>query len=372
MVNNIKKLVFFPSDPIDAYIAQGYSYQHLEGYYNPGNFFDEVYCLSPWKSQCDQFGKIKCICARPRNFKKIIKQISPNVVRGYGGFWCADWIAISKVSGIPTVVSLHDTNPALMFKTIKCADMVVCMSEAVRQVAVKKFGFNPNDLLILPNRVNTNLFKKTIDKQKFHELNFRFGSGKHILHVGRKSEEKNLETVIWALQFLEDDFSCIFVGRGNSNKYKELAKEIGVDRRCFWVESIKNEELPLWYSWCDCMCTPSKWEGFGIVFIEAAACEAVVVTSNIAPMNEFFDESNAVLVDDYTNAHDIANAIRFATSKKDVVKNIKKKAREVGVRFSKDVIDNYEIGLYKKAMGLVANNRSVLKLPVIWKYRNFI
>ena len=45
------------------------------------------------------------------------------------------------------------------------------------------------------------------------------------------------------------------------------------------------------------MCVPSRGEGFGIVFIEAAACGSVIVTSDIAPMNEFLTNGvNAIFV----------------------------------------------------------------------------
>ena len=38
----MKKLVCFPSDPIDAYIKKGMTYEYLEEYFNPGGYFDEV------------------------------------------------------------------------------------------------------------------------------------------------------------------------------------------------------------------------------------------------------------------------------------------------------------------------------------------
>ena len=63
---------------------------------------------------------------------------------------------------------------------------------------------------------------------------------------------------------------------------------MAMSKRCFWIESVKNSELPVWYSWCDCFCVPSRWEGFGLVFIEAAACGSAIVTSDIAPMTEYF------------------------------------------------------------------------------------
>ena len=35
----MKKLVFFPSDPIKAYIEKGRTYDFLDNYYNPAGFF---------------------------------------------------------------------------------------------------------------------------------------------------------------------------------------------------------------------------------------------------------------------------------------------------------------------------------------------
>ncbi len=70
----MKKLVFFPSDPIIAYINKGKSYEYLDGYYNPGGYFDEVYCLSPWgEKEREKIGNITYIRDNPCRYKKIIK-----------------------------------------------------------------------------------------------------------------------------------------------------------------------------------------------------------------------------------------------------------------------------------------------------------
>ena len=100
------------------------------------------------------------------------------------------------------------------------------------------------------------------------------------------------------------------IGLGDIEKYQAIAEMSGVGDRCFWVGAVKNTELPLWYSWCDCMCTPSRWEGFGIVFIEAAACGAAIVTSDIGPMNEYLTPESACLVEDFENPSALAVAIR--------------------------------------------------------------
>lgn len=355
----MKKLVFFPSDPIEDYINKGRTYDFLDEYYNPGGYFDEVYCLSPWGTEKEKkIGNITYICEKPSEFKKVIKKIKPDVIRGYGGYCCADWISISKVKDIPTLVSVHDTNPELIHESLKYADMLICMSEAVKNAVLKKVAVDPTKIVVMPNRIDVDLFAKKEDKSYFARLDQMFGNGKHILHIGRKAKQKNLDTVIRALQYLPQNVVCIFVGQGDVSEYRDLAQRSNVLERCFFVDRVPNNELPLWYSWCDCMCTPSRWEGFGYVFIEAAACEAAVITSNIRPMSEYLTNGlDSILIDEYENPEKLAEAIKITLSNTDKVKEMKRAAREVGLKFAKEDVDRQEVEIYKKVIEGSANNK---------------
>lgn len=354
----MKKLVVFPSDPMEAYIKLGQTYEYFDNYFNPGSYFDEVYSLSPWgEKEKEKIGNVIYIKTSPINFSEIISKIQPDVVRAYGGYHCSDWATMNKISGIPVVVSVHDTNPALIFDSIKYADYIICMAECVKRAVLEKVSFDSRKIWVMPNRIDTKLFSRTENKEAFKQLNDRFGTGRHILHVGRKSKQKNIDTLIKALRYLDNDVSVIFVGRGDCREYIDLAKEVGVWDRCHFVEAVKNIELPVWYSWCDCFCTPSRWEGFGFVFIEAASCEAPIITSNIAPMNEYLiNGKNAVLVDDYENPKRIAGAIIKVFEGGENISNIKSAARSVGLQFSKEAVDKQEINIYEEIINKGSNS----------------
>ena len=355
----MKKLVFFPSDPIEAYIQKGRTWEFIEEYYNPGGYFDDVYCLSPWGDKNEKVvGKIRFIKASPIKYAKIIKKIRPDVIRGYGGYCCADWASISKVKGIPVVVSVHDTNPELIHESLKYADGIICMSQAVKEAVVKLVPNVTPNIWVMPNRIDTNLFSNKYDADIYKELDSRFPGKYHVLHVGRKVEQKNLDTVIKSMKYLDKNIVTVFVGLGDSTGYKELAIKEGVSDRCYFVERVSNEQIPFWYSWCDCMCTPSRWEGFGYVFIEAASCESAIVTSNIGPMNEYLSNwENALLIDDYENPEEIAKAIDFCVKKSEKVLKMRKNAREVGLAFEKERIDKMEIAIYDKMTTILPNNK---------------
>ena len=361
----MSKLVFFPSDPIIAYIEKGRTYQFLDEYYNPGGFFDEVICLSPWGDVDDEvISNIRYIKASPYKFKKIIEDLKPDVIRGYGGYCCADWVSFSKVEGIPSVVSVHDTNPELIHASLQYADAIICMSQAVKDAVLKLVPNVTKNIWVMPNRIDTSIYSKRIDDKVFGDLNNWFPGKYHVLHVGRKAKQKNLDTVIRAMRFLPDDLVTVFVGQGDTSAYKKLACEEGVEERCYFVDRIASEELPYLYSWCDCMCTPSRWEGFGYVFIEAAACEAAIVTSNIGPMNEYLtDRKNALLVDDYENPIEISKAILSCLRNDDSIHQMKKSARNVGLMFEKENIDKQEMEIYRQVISLdpIFRNNNSLK-----------
>lgn len=166
-----------------------------------------------------------------------------------------------------------------------------------------------------------------------------------------------METLIRALQYLPLEYSVIFVGPGNADSYNRLAQECNVSERCFFVDHVsREEELPIYYSWCDCMCTPSRWEGFGYVFIEAMACECSIVTSNIAPMNEYLTNGHdSILVDEYENPEALAQGIIRACDQSEEIQKMKSNARKVGLKFDTRVIDKEEIELYKKFISMGTN-----------------
>jgi glycosyltransferase involved in cell wall biosynthesis len=355
-INNTRRLVVVPSESIAAYEQAGYG-SWLERYYNPTGMFEEVYAVSPNEIGVRHAHGMTIVGVEPSDFVKWLRRLHPDVVRGYGGYWAADLVCSRRLPDVPVVVSVHDTNPALIHASVRYADMLICMSNAVAE-GVQARGADPDRIRLLPNRIDPAVFHPIANPTFSASLEQRFPVRKRLLHVGRKSVQKNIETVVRALAQLPEDYGCIFVGRGDPQTYVKLGQSLDVERRCFWIESVPNSELPLWYSACDCMCTPSLWEGFGIVFIEAAACGAAIVTSNIAPMNEYLtDGESACLVSDYKNPIALASAVRSVCENETFREKIKTGALEISRAFSNVIIDAQEAALYREAMALPSLSR---------------
>lgn len=365
----MRKIVVIPMDSIEALIKSGCSYQYLYEYFNPAGYFDEIYCLSPIGygittiNEIIKIENVYYVQASEEQFYKIIEKISPDVVRAYGGRGCCDLAIANKVKNIPIVVSVHDTNTELISHSLIYADYIICVSEAVKKAVKNKLMIDEARLQVIPNRIQTDIFKRRSDTKYELWLEEKYGKGRHILHVGRKAAQKNLDTLIKSIRYLPEEYKVIFLGNGNIKEYKELAINEEVEERCFFEPAVCKEELINFYNWCDCMCTPSRYEGFGFVFIEAAACECMIVTSNIGPMNEYLcNEKSAYLVDQYENEKELAQIIQVACEVTEKNKEIRKEARKVGLKFSKIVIDQMDVLFYEKVAGEKYDNKCLSNL----------
>jgi glycosyltransferase involved in cell wall biosynthesis len=222
------------------------------------------------------------------------------------------------------------------------------VSGVVRELLLER-GVPAERIHLLPNRVDLETFKPALDDATLKRLRARYPGRYRVLHVGRKSPEKNLETLIRALALLSEDHVGIFVGQGDEEPYRRLAAEVGIADRCHFVPAVANDELPAYYTCCDCMCTPSRSEGFGIVFIEALACQAVVVTSDLAPMNEMIrDRETGLLVRDFEDPAALARTIERACTDTLLRVKLRARARAAAEPFGQATVDRLEADLYER------------------------
>lgn len=366
------RLAVIPSDPLEAYKRKGTTLW-LEDYYNSLHFFDEVFLLSPLeKEERYEFG-MNIVPTKLEQLKRNIRELNIDVIRAYGGYWACDMACNNKVIGVPVVVSVHDRRPEYLHNSIKMADIVFCVSDVVKELVLTKFR-RKDRVWILSNRVNFNIMHP-YPKNELEALDDKYPFKYRILHIGRKSREKNLDTLIRALKILGNEYCILAVGLGDKDEYVKLAEEQGIREQCHFIESIKNEKLACYYSWADCMCVPSRCEGFGMVFIEALACEAVVVTSDIAPMNEYIEHmKNGLLVKDYENPQTLAKMIRIACNDKRLREFLKKNAKKSVERFEKSRIDKLETDYYKKILAMAQNDEFNVTFlqEIFWKFESFI
>ena len=359
----MRKLVYIPLDGTRTLLKTGFSIEQIEQEYNPQKYFDEVYVIST-KDRVDDYGTLKFIKSDVAHIASFISKINPIAVRANGGFFCCDISLACRVKAIPVMVSVHDDMYDNIRQSLVFADKVVCISEAVKKAVKLLTDVKDENIMMLPRFVDNSIFQKKYDFSFFKKLNNKYGSGKHIIHVGRKTNQKNIETVIESLVYLPKDYKLIQIGLGDESQYLDLAEKKGVIDRVFFIGGIPREELALYYSWADCMCTPSRWEGFGLVFIEACACECPVITSNIVPMNEYLkDNESAMLLDDFENGKKVAEVIFKVCTDKVLADRLRNEGKKVAYRYDITNAGRREIENYNEMIkDLNCNSANNLKV----------
>lgn len=285
-----------------------------------------------------------------KNFAKRVSELGVQVIRAYGGYGACTFA--TRADSVPVICSAHDTNSRTIQAGTRVANYLWAVSNAVAD-ALHDYGVSSDRIMMFSNRVDTRVFRPiniTLPEyqNKRQEFLKNYPGKYRILHIGRKEKQKNYETLLGALQVLGPDYVSIMIGRGESKLVMSKAKELGVDSQIYLDDSVPNSEIPWYLANTDVHCTPSLWEGFGIVFIEALASEAVVVTSNIAPMNEYITHlSNGILVDDYQNPEALAEFLKQAIHDQELRRILKSNARRSALKFDKFLIDKWEIELYR-------------------------
>jgi glycosyltransferase involved in cell wall biosynthesis len=107
--------------------------------------------------------------------------------------------------------------------------------------------------------------------------------GRFVLFVGRLVYYKGVRYLIEALAQVPEA-RLVIVGRGPLEaELKQLAAELGLEDRIFFLGKITDDRLRAIYHACRCFVLPSvsHAEGFGIVLAEAMACRKPVISTQL-------------------------------------------------------------------------------------------
>jgi phosphatidyl-myo-inositol dimannoside synthase len=164
---------------------------------------------------------------------------------------------------------------------IRRVDVFVALG-AYQGLLLERLGVDRRRIVVSPEGVDVSRFEH-VDSMVLGEVRRRHGlEGRRVLlTVGRLVERKGHDMVIRALPTILDvapETVYLIVGRGPMEGFlRKLAHETGVGASVIFCGAVPDHELAAYYTACDVVVMPSREvdgdvEGFGITFMEAAAC----------------------------------------------------------------------------------------------------
>lgn len=125
-------------------------------------------------------------------------------------------------------------------------------------------------------------------------------TSKHVVTIGRYSFEKGYDLLLrsWAVvQKVIPDWHLDIYGMGDAAAYKKLAAQLDVDvSRCHFYGSVSDVQQI--YKNCSIFALSSRFEGFGLVLVEAMASGVPVISfaCQSGPLELISDGQNGLLV----------------------------------------------------------------------------
>jgi glycosyltransferase involved in cell wall biosynthesis len=170
-----------------------------------------------------------------------------------------------------------------------------------------------------------------------------------ILVAGRFSEEKNTHNILEALALLNDDrVQCILVGTGPLlSALQQRTDELGLNDKVRFLNY--NENLWSWMKSADAVISVSTFEGSPNVVLEAMACQAPLVLSDIPAHRALLGVESAAFTDG-KNPHAIAEAMRATLADPASARQRAQHARQ-GVRaLNIDHVAQSLLGVYRHVL----------------------
>ena len=200
---------------------------------------------------------------------------------------------------------------------LRHANTVIANSDFTRNELVT-MGVSEEKIALINPGVDTERFHPNLPTEDLKATVGLQPGQKLILSVGRLSRRKGFDMVILSLPELAKrgiDVRYALIGIGEDQAYLDkIARDSGVAGRVHMLGHVSSDDLPRWYNACDVFAMPNRaingdTEGFGMVFLEAAACGKPALAGNAGGTGAAVVEGRTGLRINGEQLDDVINAL---------------------------------------------------------------
>ena len=255
-------------------------------------------------------------------------------------------ILAKKNYGLPLVITVHSLEPLRPWKreqlaggydfslwvektALEMADAIIAVSGATKHDIERLFKVDAARVHVIHNGIDLNQYRKvdSIGTLKRYGLD---PARPYLLFVGRIARQKGFQHLVRAIQFMDRDFQIVLCAAAPDTPQLAEEMRVAVERAepqrpgIIWINEMVDQQTACeLYSHAAVFVCPSIYEPFGIINLEAMACETAVVASAVGGINEVvvdgetgflipleqMKESPFEAIDPDKFAHDIAQRV---------------------------------------------------------------
>ena len=176
----------------------------------------------------------------------------------------------------------------VMCFVLRHADRIIANSEHTRDTLLT-MNVSPERIGIIYPGVDVTVFRPGLDITGLRESYGIRRDEKLVFSVGRLSRRKGFDQMVCAIAALRSEnpsLRYIIAGIGEDAAYlDDLIREHKLEHVAHRIGAVSEADLPRWLNACDLFAMPNRdingdSEGFGMVFIEAAACGKPVLAGD--------------------------------------------------------------------------------------------
>jgi phosphatidylinositol alpha-1,6-mannosyltransferase len=205
----------------------------------------------------------------------------------------------------------------LIPKIYNHAALIIANSKNTKSL-LQDIGVSSEKIHIIHPGVDFHIFNVGKKPGEIIRQQLNIGDSPILLTVGRLQRRKGHDMVIKALPYVRQivpEVKYIIVGQGEeSANLGQLIADLRVSDNVMMVGRVSDQDLPSYYAACDVFVMPNREidgdiEGFGMVYLEAAAAGKPVIGGDSGGTQDAILEGVAGLRVDGNNLSDISAAI---------------------------------------------------------------
>jgi glycogen synthase len=247
--------------------------------------------------------------AMSRDVAMALDPVEADVVHCHTWYVHLAGLLVRAAYALPLAITVHSLEPLRPWKreqlgggydlstwvertALETADAVIAVSQGTRDDLLRLFDLHPERVHVIHNGIDPDFYAPDPGTDAL----VRYGvdpSLPYVLFVGRVTRQKGIVHLVRALRHLDPDIGVVLCAGQPDTPQIAAEMEAGVAEarkhrsNLVWIpEMVSRPDVRQLYSHAALFVCPSVYEPFGIINLEAMACETAVVASAVGGIPE--------------------------------------------------------------------------------------